>query len=97
MGKKLEIFSIMLKCHFCSLKCIFFPLAHSKIIYLYRGLQGVTGGYEGLQGVTRGYRGLQGVTKGYKGLQGVTGERERLKWICQKKKKEVQILAFAHA
>ena len=83
--KKLEIFSIILKWHFCSLKCIFSPLAHNKTIYLYRGLQGVTRGYRGLRGVTRGYRGLQGVTKGYKGFQGVTGERESLKWSCQKK------------
>ena len=71
--KKLEIFSIILKWHFCSLKCIFSPLAHNKTIYLYRGLQGVTRGYRGLRGVTRGYRGLQGVTGGYKGLQGVPG------------------------
>ena len=28
------------------------------------------------------------MTKGYKGFQGVTGEREGLKWICQKKKKK---------
>ena len=48
-------------------------------------MHGVTRGYEGLQGVTGGYKGLQGVTKGYKGFQGVTGERESLKWICQKK------------
>ena len=66
----------------------FFPLAHDKTIYLYRGLQGVTRGYRGLQGVTGGYRGLQRVTRGYRGLQGVTGERERFKLICQKKKKK---------
>ena len=71
--KKLEIFSMIFKWHFCSLKCIFSTLAHNKTIYLYRGLQGVTRGYRGLRGVTRGYRGLQGVTRGYRGLQGVTG------------------------
>ena len=71
--KKLEIFSIIFKWHFCSLKCIFSTLAHNKTIYLYRGLQGVTRGYRGLRGVTRGYRGLQGVTGGYKGLQGLPG------------------------
>ena len=90
----------MLKWHFCSLKCIFFPLAHNKIIYLYRGLQGVTGGYEGLQGVTGGYKGLQRVTGGYKGLQGVTGGyrgKRKIEMDLPKKKKEVQILAFAHA
>ena len=57
----------MLKWHFCSLKCIFFPLAHDKTMYLYRGLKGVTRGYRGLQGVTGGYKGLQGVTGGYRG------------------------------
>ena len=45
--KKLEIFSMIFKWHFCSLKCIFSTLAHNKTIYLYRGLQGVTGGYRG--------------------------------------------------
>ena len=68
----------------------FFPLAHDKTIYLYRGLQGVTRGYRGLQGVTGGYRGLQGVTKGYKGLQGVTGGyrgKRKIKMDLPKKKK----------
>ena len=66
--KKLEIFSIILKWHFCSLKCSFSPLAHNKTIYLYRGLQGVTGGYRGLQRVTRGSRGLQGKEKAWNGF-----------------------------
>ena len=66
--KKLEIFSIILKWHFCSLKCIFSPLAHNKTIYLYRGLQGVTGGYKGLQRVTRGSRGLKGKEKAWNGF-----------------------------
>ena len=70
--KKLEIFSIIFKWHFCSLKCISSPLAHNKTIYLYGGLQGVTEYYRGLRGVTRGYRGLQRVTGGYRGLQRIT-------------------------
>ena len=92
--KKLEIFSIILKWHFCSLKCLFFPLAHNQTIYRYTGLQGVTRGYRGLRGVTRayrglqgvtgGYRGLQGVTRGYRGLQGVTGEMD----LPKKRKKK---------
>ena len=64
---KLEIFSIMLKWHFCSLKCLLFPLAHNKTIYHYRGLQEVTRGYRGLQGVTKGQKRLQGVTGDYRG------------------------------
>ena len=69
---------------------MFFPLAHNKTIYLYRGLQGVTRGYRGLRGVTRGYRGLQGVTGGYRGLQRVTrGYRGKRKIDMDLPKKEL--------
>ena len=88
--KKLEIFSIILKWHFCSLKCIFSPLTHKKTIYFYRWLQGVTRGYRGLRGVTRGYRGLQGVTRGYRGLQKVTrGSRKKRKLEMDLPKEEL--------
>ena len=75
----------------------FFPLAHNKTIYLYRGLQEVTRGYRGLRGVTRGYKGLQRVTGGYKGLQGVTGGyrgKRKIEMDLPKKKKRSPNFGF---